>query len=726
MILTLKNIRQHQNKTYHFPNKGFVKLAGASGKGKSTIFVAILHCMFGSMEEMVNWEKDEGQIDLDYLGLKITRHMRPNNLKVIDIHGKTWHDDAAQSVINKALGMNEEETSATSYLAQGMDDSLFKMKPADQLRFLQKLAFGEDDPEVVKEKVKNLKTKRSYELEAAQTELASLNHQSDVIQQKITKLELERPMSPMGLQSEDLIAAAKSELTRLRLETTAMTSTISKLNRDLADPAYGSVDSIPTIKQQLKTVTSQHNLEIRKEHDNLAKLPETWTDLAVSEAKAIIERAKKALEYHQVLHDAKEISSKIKASYGIEGSPISWLTDSIAEHEHQKASCSIRIVEINSEIDDLDKNRSIPCPYCSNPLIILKKTIVRHDHGAIDAEAKIADLQVQLEGTQNARDIHARHISIKSQQLGHLKSSRDSIQSMSKPEESRAEAVELLTKTQDAFVSNLKSIESKNKINLSIQQLSSSLAMNTEILTSKIHELEAVAARLTPKNKILERIQELETARDTSFGEMAIVEHTLDAHSKSMAILGRLAVHEAKFNALTEELHNVSGRIASVTLKVTDASEQLKGVLRLKEISDKAAMESLESMLGGINLNIRKYIDQIFPEDGTSVSIQNKKTIDSGEERAKLSMKLSHKGSAPKSMKSWSGGEKSRVALAGQLGLADMYKSPFILIDEALAWLDKENKERCCEVFRSFTTDKLILVIEHGLPDSLVDAVIQV
>lgn len=726
MILTLKNIRQHKNKTYTFPDSGIVKLVGPSGKGKSSIFDAMLHALFGNMDDMVNWDKDSGEIELDYLGLKITRHMRPNNLKVIDSNGKIWSDDAAQAVINSTLGMTEQETMATSYLIQGMDDSLFKMKPAPQLQFLQKLAFGEDDPEIIKEKIKELKTRRTSMLESAESELVSLNQQANDIQQKITKLELQRPVVPKDLISQEELDKTNIELTRLRALSTKISTEISKLNKEMADPAYDKSGSHIALKEQLKRQTAETNLTIQKCHEDLAKLPELLSAEDLTAGEQNIKILTKSLEYYQVVHEAKELSQKTKEAYGIVGSPIAWLSESIAEHEAAIASASFRYSELDNELSNIKKQvSSIPCPYCDKPLKLLKNQIVKHDH-PVDVEKETYRITTELVALDTDRRNHSGQLTVKRQQLNRLQNSKESISKMDKPSEDRPTVVKNLTELRAALEDNKRASESYRSISQKINTLGDILSQHTIRTTKEIESLEAAFSKLRPKADILKEIKKLELSKDTISGEIAQLEFTVADFYKKQTIVNGLAIHETKYQALVEELSNVNLRISSTAIKATEARNLLSGVIRLKEISDRASMEALESMISGINLNIRKYIDQIFPDDGTVVSIQNKKTIESGEERAKLSVRLSHKGSEPKSMKSWSGGEKSRVALAGQLGLADLYKSPFILIDEALAWLDKENKERCCEVFRSFTTDKLILVIEHGLPDSLVDHVINI
>jgi DNA repair exonuclease SbcCD ATPase subunit len=113
----------------------------------------------------------------------------------------------------------------------------------------------------------------------------------------------------------------------------------------------------------------------------------------------------------------------------------------------------------------------------------------------------------------------------------------------------------------------------------------------------------------------------------------------------------------------------------------------------------------------------------MFAEDGTVIRLNNVSTTAKGEERARLSVDAFHKGRPAKRVKDFSGGEQSRASLAFQLGLSDLYKSPILLVDEGFTGLSEEDYESCLEVLRVAASDRLVLVIEHNVPEAFFDKV---
>jgi DNA repair exonuclease SbcCD ATPase subunit len=137
-------------------------------------------------------------------------------------------------------------------------------------------------------------------------------------------------------------------------------------------------------------------------------------------------------------------------------------------------------------------------------------------------------------------------------------------------------------------------------------------------------------------------------------------------------------------------------------------------------MTEKAAVESIEGILHMINTSAEKYLDAMFPE-GISIQLLNFKTTQKGDERAKIGVDISHKGQKVKSLKSFSGGQRSRINLAFQLGLSNLYNCPFLLIDEGLTGVDTESHRECLEFLKEFSQQKLILIIEHHADRSLFD-----
>ena len=175
-----------------------------------------------------------------------------------------------------------------------------------------------------------------------------------------------------------------------------------------------------------------------------------------------------------------------------------------------------------------------------------------------------------------------------------------------------------------------------------------------------------------------------------------------------------------------DHLIDLKAKLAEASDKRSAAVDKLYGLKRAREISDLASVSSVEGMINQINMTASEFVDKLFPNDGTVITLNNTTTTKKGDERSKMSTEIFHKGKIAKKLKSLSGGEKSRAFLSFQLALAEIYKTPILLIDEGFAGLDWDNKEACLNVLKDVSGERLIIVIEHGAPNSFFDQVIEI
>jgi DNA repair exonuclease SbcCD ATPase subunit len=160
--------------------------------------------------------------------------------------------------------------------------------------------------------------------------------------------------------------------------------------------------------------------------------------------------------------------------------------------------------------------------------------------------------------------------------------------------------------------------------------------------------------------------------------------------------------------------------------QISAAKSQVWAAKRLLEINDKAATDSIDATIDQINSYAQPILDKFFPDEGTTVRILNGVTTGSGEHRDKLGIEVWHKGKKAKKLSSLSFGEQSRVLMAFQLALAEMYKSPILMVDEGFTGVDLETKDECLGILKEFSSDRMILVVEHGASEYLFDHVIRI
>lgn len=242
MKLSLENFRCHARADFEFPLEGLVSLSGQSGSGKSTILSAIVYVLYnkipGKCKKPYTHGKNTSKVELrlpiptedDETGetdsLFITRTSRPNRLLVTQ-NGVEYEDDAAQGIIETALGMNYEEFMAASYIVQRSNASVLSMTPMEQVKFIEILAACgptvEEYKMMIKEKIKELrelKLKKQGEFESLTLQLEE-------------KEEIEEPDIPEEIQNGIDPKIVRRELSKYEKELEKVKKAISKAQNDI-------------------------------------------------------------------------------------------------------------------------------------------------------------------------------------------------------------------------------------------------------------------------------------------------------------------------------------------------------------------------------------------------------------------------------------------------------------------------------------------------------------
>ena len=150
MRLKLKNFKCYDAVEFDFPDNGLCLLTGQSGAGKSTLLKAILFALYGAgaVKKPYTYGKTTCSVSLDFLGLKITRTSRPNRLCV-----DGCEDEAAQHIINKKLGLNQDQFEISSFIHQKNNKCILSVQPTEQTRLIKTLQENVVD---YREKIKKL------------------------------------------------------------------------------------------------------------------------------------------------------------------------------------------------------------------------------------------------------------------------------------------------------------------------------------------------------------------------------------------------------------------------------------------------------------------------------------------------------------------------------------------------------------------------------------------
>ena len=157
--------------------------------------------------------------------------------------------------------------------------------------------------------------------------------------------------------------------------------------------------------------------------------------------------------------------------------------------------------------------------------------------------------------------------------------------------------------------------------------------------------------------------------------------------------------------------------------EVQKATLEVGAINNLKKMSDEAVLSAVGSVVNSINSHLKQYVDIVFPEGGTQIYLMNESFTKKDERRAKMGLKVIHRG-LEMSLDDFSGGAENRATLATQLAISDLFGSPILMLDEALTGSHPDLRDSIIDHLRTVGQSKLVLVVEHGVSDSLFDDVI--
>lgn len=258
-------------------------------------------------------------------------------------------------------------------------------------------------------------------------------------------------------------------------------------------------------------------------------------------------------------------------------------------------------------------------------------------------------------------------------------------------------------------------------------------------LKDKQEAYEDLKARITKAEQLIAGAHSL-WAED----RLAEHEHKTQAELREVSeVLHALTVRKADvLRAIADRAHNdlVHSQIATLRTKLDACKKRVEtrqatvdaALLAVEKynkllvVVNKAALDSIEATIQEINIRAEYWLEKMFDGDLQAVIKTSKKLKSKDETVDKLHVELTYLGHTLDSQSELSGGQESRLALAFQLALSDMYNSPILLLDEALKGCDKATMENCLEAIRDISERKLVIMVEHFANDCFFDRVVEI
>ena len=726
MRIALKNFRQHASLEMEFQASGLFMLQGHSGAGKTTIFDAIFEALTGEADDVPPWGSSSSQVELfDFQAgtiAYIKRTRGPKTLIVRDADGNEYKDEAAQAYINKTIGMEAHDFLASSYIQQEMSGSLLKLPPAEQLRFIQKLGAGIADPEADREKIQALVRGRDSLAFAAATMVNTKLPYLQRAEADLKAAEFKEPVAPMA---QDEMHKKYAEYLEAESVYAKLNGEAEKVRRALRNPLYETVRNLDLLKRSNQSVIDDNSKELQAIEAEEAGLRAALDDGIIQKAAALklnLYAKRKRLE---TIEQMKAVAAKVVDTYGqISGNIMEFLVSRLTEIKALRKATEDAIAADESRRRDLE-SMDVPqhCPSCAAPLIIESGKILSAPNvRPADYDQRYA---IVLDSVRDARkqigkiDAEIVHIQDLQSRAALLKSS---LGEDTAPEHKTLAEVDSAVLVQDELIGAQKALDASiNRVMAKKNSILGKIRNSSKAISDAENSI--ALANLAPEHELRSTSDKMDVAISDQEQIVKSYATFLKDRADHAAAVAKRDLQASHYATLAGICQRAKEDYTSALSTSVVAEEKLAAAKRLKELSDQAAVMSIELNIEKINENAKILIDRMFPDDGTSVRIKNTTETKSGDSKPKLSIEVFHKGKMAKKLSSLSGGERSRITLAFQLALGEMYKSPILLVDEGFSGLPEDQVKLCLELLKEASEDRLILAIEHGAPESLFDEV---
>lgn len=132
----------------------------------------------------------------------------------------------------------------------------------------------------------------------------------------------------------------------------------------------------------------------------------------------------------------------------------------------------------------------------------------------------------------------------------------------------------------------------------------------------------------------------------------------------------------------------------------------------------------LQRKLDDVNYYLSLILNKLFNND-IEIKISSTHQLKDNSEKFQISFDVIYKGNKISKLERLSGGEENIVSLALLLSFSRLNCSKILMIDEVMASLDNEMREKCLNVIKEWTVDKFVINVCHELSNIYQDNIIE-
>lgn len=781
MKIYLKNFRCYLDSQFDLGESGIVLISAPSGKGKTTILMAIQFVLFGTGKKVVTYDKTSCSVQLEYLeylNTTITRTKTPNRLILKNSQG-TFEGDSAQSIINKIFG---DHFNLTSCISQNSYESFILLSPMDKLEFLEKFAFQDVDIAVVNKKCKDIIKEKETEMLKITTQINTMNSifEYTSIPEKINfPLKCSMKNRPIAIKNEytrfknteillkkhkETLETSTNEYHRLQLQEQRIDIKKTELKHieSKIDLITFDENKIQELENSIKSIKNHKMyLEYKKNLDNLnnSKLSE------MNEYTNTVETLKSNLWPLQSKEDTETtINDYKKVLKSLEKIQLLNLEKYQYSDEFQDyTTCDMRdlLEKERQQIVDLEQCKDIyTCPNCSSFLKFQKKTLIvstnSNNIASVDViDSKISEIKKNINKMETELKIRQKN------EENNLKIQAIHDESVYNLEDiSSIDDFSLDLKNLKTYYYENTSNETKlEEIQLKIQNRQySTIILNTEKeLKKSAPKFVSVEFESLPNEQEEAEIQkelhelyqqktkldELLTAKKTCLAQLCLDNNVSETSDQIFELIKTLKTtvseletqhQKAKENIELIEKYKTYEKeqimYDEMVLKIQTAknqekiiSKELSSACILKQLILEAESISVLNIINSINTHAQGFLDTFF-DDPISIRLIPFKETKGGNKKPQINVEVHYKGMEAE-LSMLSGGELSRVVLAFMLALVEIFNSPIVLLDECTSSLDENLNTEVIESIKTTFQKKLIIMISHQCVAGNYDKIIE-
>ena len=786
MEISLKNFRCYKEKTFAFP-LGVNLINGPSGKGKSTILHAIKYALYGKVQGVCSYGEKKTTVKLRMLNLDITRTNIPSRVVVV-FQQNTYEDDAAQEIIHKRFGTNFDITSymvqkglsqffnlsgsekllLLEELSLQGDSSIQTMKQSIQTELKDvRIKFMDEQSQlkVLEKTIKNVefekkqgirtisdvksiiqflrKIKSEWDREREHNEHDSreytksikkqqqTNQAHDTLLQKLNQLYIERDrlsneQSKLDWSEDKLIQCKSSirdhdtyiEFQRTKQEYTELDTMYKNLVQQERDVQERDIQSILSKQMEEKEDVQDLRLMLDK-------------TLRIVEQKKRYEEIKKELD----LDKYKDIDTKLNTT-------------------------KKTIDRVKNFLSDMDTRKCVQsCPHCKKGLVIRSNQVHVSDNNALSEtdKTKETDYRQKLPLLVKQEENQHRYIGM-----------RDTLTIELNSINLEDVTIEELNTNANSYQERIEREQKNRTINESLkQQLNDKKRISPESKYKDMKKkLDSFELKLNlPKGTHCENIdlikENLSYMESAKREEQRLIEASASNHKKIIQYETEqvsLSLDTTDYHSLLEDTMKRQQWITERQIQSSDMLEcyikyetsmneyllfkkqaedieekqklcviyqaQLENLEKLFHHIIKAEGVCLEKFLQLLNNKLGWYMDEFFKDSSIKMVLDSEKECKSGKIRHEISVRILQNAN-PCELKSLSGGEYDRCALAFMLAINELSHSPCLFLDESISSLDMNLSEDVLEVIKEkFLKSKLVLLISHQANTGFFDHVV--